>query len=322
MSFDALLPRPLAPPTDTFRLGTVTQLDPLRVTLDGDTLAADVTPINTAGPVIVGDRVWCQIHGKALVVVSSVTSGARDLYLRNFQKLLSGGGIRMGSTTGVRWTQRLIGLGGGRGPLALSGYWNIEQPPDGTVIPMHGHTSISTGVTVANGYVPLGGWQALWYDPPVGRGEVSQPDRFHVTSYGKNFDVPPTWILLCHKNADTNSYIWADGRETALWTYPSPSSPWSNYGLGYTSLCYKRENGVVYLEGLIKGSTSTSTGTIFTLPAGYRPAGGTLIFLGHASGGITDLRVYTSGTVAVSGFLAGGNANDVSLSGISFPADQ
>lgn len=61
-----LLPQP---PEDrgSWRWATVTAVDPLRVRLDGDTTALDLTP-DALGPVGVGDRVWCQMHGRRVIV--------------------------------------------------------------------------------------------------------------------------------------------------------------------------------------------------------------------------------------------------------------
>lgn len=61
-----LLPKPPERP-DSWRWATVTAVSPLRVRLDGDTTALDLTP-DALGPVRVGDRVWCQITGRRVVV--------------------------------------------------------------------------------------------------------------------------------------------------------------------------------------------------------------------------------------------------------------
>lgn len=48
---------------------TVTQVSPLRVRLDGESQALDMTPVSLVGmPLIVNDRVWCQLIEKQLVV--------------------------------------------------------------------------------------------------------------------------------------------------------------------------------------------------------------------------------------------------------------
>jgi hypothetical protein len=200
------------------------------------------------------------------------------------------------------------------------GYWNIEQPPDGTVIPVYGDAS-STSRTVASGIVPLGTWQTLWYEAPIGQTTTSVPDNFRISYFTADYTVPPTWIPLVTRNADSSAatYRWADGRESQAWTYPTLGYSWANYGSGYASARYKRENGVVTVEGLVRSGTVSSTSPPFVLPTGYRPDS-TLQFVTAASGGLADVRVFSGGSVTIYALFSGTNAS-VSLSGISFPAD-
>lgn len=53
---------------DSWMWGTVTQASPLRVRLDGDTVALTVTPDPLTVGLVTGDRVYCQIRGRRLVV--------------------------------------------------------------------------------------------------------------------------------------------------------------------------------------------------------------------------------------------------------------
>lgn len=59
---------------DSFVMGTVTQLAPLRVRLDTDSAANDITPVKLAD-INNGDRVWCQLHGTQLLVLAKVNPG-------------------------------------------------------------------------------------------------------------------------------------------------------------------------------------------------------------------------------------------------------
>lgn len=300
------------------RYGTVTTTNPVTVTLDGEDIAVTASPINLGHAVGVGDRVACEFRDKSLVILGSPVNGARDLFLRNYAKVLTGGGVRSATTSGISWSQRFTGLGAGRGSFCPAGYFQVDLPPDGTVIPVYGHTS-QTQATVTGGAVPLVNWQTLWYEPPLGvMSSASDPSRFRISSYLANFEVPPTWVPLVSKNGDLGTFVWADGRETQPWVYPALSNSWANYATGYALTRYKRENGVVYVEGLIKSGTVNAT--VFNLPANYRPSE-TLIFIGQANLGLADIRVSNVGNVWVAGYYAGGNNGDVSLSNVSFPAD-
>jgi hypothetical protein len=302
------------------RYGTVTTTGPLTVTLDGEDLAVTASPINLGHALGVGDRVACEFRDRSLVVLGSPVNGARELLVRNFAALLSGGGVRTASSTGVSWSQRFIHTGTGRGPMNPGGYWNIEQPPDGTVIPVYGDAS-STSKTVASGVVPLGTWQTLWYEAPIGQTTTSAPGNFRITYFTADYTVPPTWIPLVTRNADSSAatYRWADGRESQAWTYPTLGNSWANYALGYASARYKRENGVVTVQGLIKGGTPSSSSVAFTLPAGYRPDS-TVQYASISSGGVADIRVFVGGSVTVYSLISGTNAS-VSLSIPPFPAE-
>lgn len=59
--FDFLLNNP-ATESSTWKWATVTSLAPLRVRLDQEPAPLSVTPINLAGLLEVGDRVWVQMH--------------------------------------------------------------------------------------------------------------------------------------------------------------------------------------------------------------------------------------------------------------------
>lgn len=52
----------------TFKWGTVTAADPLRVRIDGDAAALPVTPDSLVGSLTVGDRVRCEISDRRLIV--------------------------------------------------------------------------------------------------------------------------------------------------------------------------------------------------------------------------------------------------------------
>jgi hypothetical protein len=56
------------------------------------------------------------------------------------------------------------------------------------------------------------------------------------------------------------------------WAAPSLLNSWVNFGGAYMVAQYRRKNGIVFVEGVIKGGGSVPGGIIFTLPVGFRPA--------------------------------------------------
>lgn len=307
---------------DTYRFGTVTQTGPLRVRLDGDLAAVDSTPVDLVGDLHVGDRVWTQLHAKVLLVVApaALLRGRRDSILELGRRTLSGGGLRKATGGTVSWTQRLISICVGKdNTVNPSGFFDIEVPPDGTVIPVLGHAS-QTQATVVGGAVPLANWQCLYYQLPLGQPSASVPGNFYIAGYQNEYDLPPDVVPVVLKQGDLQCYVFGDGHEVAWWKTPTGlGNGWSAYGSGYPPVQYKRENGFVSQSGMVKGGT-VGYSPVFTLPEGYRP-GYIEQFVGASSGGLADLRVFANGYVTVYGLFSGTNAS-VSLSTIRFPADQ
>lgn len=95
---------------------------------------------------------------------------------------------------------------------------------------------------------------------------------------------------------------------------PNFQNSWTNAGGGLnTCAFYKNPFGEVRLKGSVTGGT---TGTVFTLPAGYRPPG-KAVFIVDANSFAGFVTVDTSGNVAI---VTG--AGPVSLDGVSFRATQ
>lgn len=100
------------------------------------------------------------------------------------------------------------------------------------------------------------------------------------------------------------------------WNYPTLVNGWANYANGYTPARYRKVNQTVFVQGLIR---SGAQGTVaFTLPEGFRPAGGTLIFGVNSDGASSRLDIDTAGNV----FPNGGGSGYFSLSGAQFSAER
>ena len=96
---------------------------------------------------------------------------------------------------------------------------------------------------------------------------------------------------------------------------------WANYfsGTEYGPVGYYKDSmGIVHLRGL--AASGTIGQNMFTLPAGFRPLAGTLIFtiISNANTSAARVDIRPDGTVVA---VSGGN-NWIVLSGISFVARQ
>lgn len=81
LNIDGLFPEDPGP-EDSYRYGTVTGMNPLRVRLDGDITAVDSTPA-TIVQVSLGDRVYVQLHMRKMIVLGRVSGGPAVQVLPN-----------------------------------------------------------------------------------------------------------------------------------------------------------------------------------------------------------------------------------------------
>jgi hypothetical protein len=68
-NLDLLIPRAPEPKSDWWSWATVTQASPLRIRLDGETDALDITPDTLTAGLAVSDRVWVQVSGRRAIVL-------------------------------------------------------------------------------------------------------------------------------------------------------------------------------------------------------------------------------------------------------------
>lgn len=123
-------------------------------------------------------------------------------------KITGGGGV-YATSTAIKWSYRFILISQGRSlSFAQTGYFNIDMPPDGTVIPGVGG---APSVTVSGGVIPWAPWRALYYILPVGSNYVSKPENFRIAAYTADFEVPENWVLIALENRDISATYFANG---------------------------------------------------------------------------------------------------------------
>jgi len=243
--------------------------------------------------------------------------------IAKLQRVLSGGGVRKVEAGSIAWSQRFIAIGSGVDDYSPGGYFNIEMPPDGTVIPLH--SNATTSQTVSGGRIPIPNWASLYYDPPLGSTYTSDPSRFHLVSYTEAYpyDVPPQWILIATRNIDSlsPSIMWGDGRTQDYWRTITMSASWVSFGGVYNTPAWKfAGDGAVVMRGLVKsGSLSTSV-PAFTFPAGLGPAG-TEIFQQASDIGQCRVDIRNDGGLLMYGYYNGGNNAWVSFAKMSWYPD-
>lgn len=118
-------------------------------------------------------------------------------------------------------------------------------------------------------------------------------------------------------NGYTGDVVLGLGGDDSGWTEPSLENGFLNFStVWYEAVRYRKKNGVVYIEGLIK--EGAANGVLFTLPPEFRPSKSMMF------SNICYTGTYTVGRVDIS---ANGNVviitvgDFTNLSGISFLVD-
>jgi len=103
------------------------------------------------------------------------------------------------------------------------------------------------------------------------------------------------------------------------WITPTLAGAWVAAAVGTAPVTaqYRLKGGVVFLQGQVK----SGTGTIFTLPAGYRPLHDKY-WIGFASPGTVELAVFATGVVTVGFYFNSGTNAQVALDPIAFIQEQ
>tara|TARA_B100001564_G_C20470527_1_gene592415 strand:- start:46 stop:861 length:816 start_codon:yes stop_codon:yes gene_type:complete len=224
--------------------------------------------------------------------------------------------------THLSWVHRIIAAPVEKTEFGASGYLDMYVPASGTSITYYNvNNTISTKTTTADGF-PIGEWEALWYVVTPGQSNSTVNSQYVITNYINSLWKPNSnWLLLAVRSGETSQqpylkFIPTNGNYYT-WIAPTFGTNWGNYGGTYNTAGYYRDgDGIVHLRGLVTGGSYGSTGTIFTLPAGFRPGGRHLFsIISNQAHGRLDIK--STGQV-----IPYVGASWISLDGISFKAEQ
>lgn len=133
---------------------------------------------------------------------------------------LSGGGtatFKIVSTVGyIKWTSRVIAIPVEKTEFSSNGYIEINCPASGTVT-YYGYSGgdVTTTYTCTSDGIPLGTWDALYYEVTPGQTYVSDQTKFRVVNYQNSTWRPSSnWLLIAIRNGDhTNQIVrWIPGQ--------------------------------------------------------------------------------------------------------------
>jgi hypothetical protein len=217
-----------------------------------------------------------------------------------------------------------IVAGAGRGRhWSSDGYLVITMPANGTVVKGFGGAA---DTAVAAGAIPLAAHHALYYEPYISGTFPSIAGNFKRVSITGDYVVPPHWIeLAVHTQAvvvGEQTLRIANGETLTPWYVigaggfsPAFENAWVNYGAPHHPVAMRKRNGEVELRGLTKSGVVGNRA--FLLPAGWRPAGGTLIQIALSNGAVGYVQVDTAGQV-----IPFGSNVYVQLYGVRFTPEQ
>lgn len=208
--------------------------------------------------------------------------------------------------TGPTWEQRTV-----------DSEWNscLMQHANGMACLM-GVQGVITGASTTG--VPIGSLQPHYSYVGFMMDGTSTPKRLDISSrYGVYANsTTTTFSVLPSTMFPVKSGVEFSYRSPTLvnsWTSLAFNTSNKHTPIGF----YKDPDGFVFLRGLATGGSSAS-GTIFTLPVGYRPSA-RLVLASISQAGTCRIDIQSDGTVNAA---AGGSTGWNSLDGLCFYADQ
>jgi hypothetical protein len=116
---------------------------------------------------------------------------------------LSGGGTVTWSGTHIKWSNRVIAIPIEKTELGNLGYVDISSPLSGTIT-YYNSSNVTTTATCTSDGIPVGVWEALYYELTPGQAQNADATRFRLVNYINSTWRPSSnWLLICVRNAET-----------------------------------------------------------------------------------------------------------------------
>lgn len=225
------------------------------------------------------------------------------------QWTLSGGGTVTYNGSAILWSNRVITIPVEKDELSTTGYIDINCPTSGTITYYNSGNGISTVTCAASG-IPIGIWEALYYEITPGQTQASDQTKFRLVNYQNSTWRPSSnWLLICAVNGDASSLKWIPGQviipTNGSFDSSNSTNNWqiagtTNYIAKFTS-ANKVGNSVLYDNGANIGVGTASpaykldvSGIIASVGSPiawfsgnynriYEPAGNPALYLGNNS---------------------------------------
>lgn len=251
---------------------------------------------------------------------------------QDLQKTFQTDGRIVWNGTHVLWDGYLRFTGVGLHRYGLNtGRTSCLMPVSGATVPIFPNDGVgATTASVTSSGIPLAVGQSLWVGIPPGiHWDYLEEYLFIVDSTrNKQYQVPE-WAVMIASRDNTNlpEIRLGNGESLDKWRAIPFATNWTDFGGGFETGAYRREmNNTVRLRGLIKNTANNlATGTMFTLPVGFRPATAAKLVIALStqagSGGFSRISIGTGGAVGADAHFSGGGAGFISLDGITYNLD-
>lgn len=303
---------------------------------------------------VVGDTVWCIQNGPDLLVLGDLQDRANSVEVTASGVFTAGNWYRLASQAGGDSAgTNDPGYGGAYGIAATPrshARFALADLGGGR----HGRIEFGAGISfgkIASSYI------STVFSTSYGGSPFSKARLVYKSTYDKVYldvycatsptsgtvrvsmfdnDWPGGWLLNPSFGTEgatpatpalsylTREWLFAD--EGGSWNTPALLGGWQSYNAknGVTVFDdpgYRIDgNGIVWLRGLLSHATITTVGTLFQLPAGYRPVRQRIYAVDANAGSLTArVDVATNGGVALNAYGTGANGAYVDIGAISFP---
>lgn len=257
-------------------------------------------------------------NGSLLNVTGRIeTNGSRVVDYKNAtaQWAMSGGGLVTWTGASILWNARVICIPVENNEMGSSGHFDINCPTSGTVV-YYNSSNVTTTLTATAAGIPLGAWEALYYEVTEGMSSASDQTRFRVVNYQNTTWRPSTgWLLVAAVNGDGNNVghlKWLPGQvnlpttgSTVTYNTGTGVASWASATGTVTSVSVSSANG---FAGTVATNTTTPAITISTSITGLLKGNATAISAATAG---TDYLAPPAGTALLKANSGGALANAV-----------
>ena len=165
------------------------------------------------------------------------------------QWVINGGGTVTWTGSSVLWSARLIIIPVKRSEYSTAGFMDIGCPTSGTIT-YYNSSNVTTTVTCTASGIPIGGWDALYYELTPGQTQTTDQTRFRLVDYNNTTWQPTSnWILIAVRNGDNGSLKWI------------PGNSYIASGATFNQSAIFNSNGVIGI-----GTNQPATGHSTTIP--------------------------------------------------------